>query len=123
MTWEKENETYFGDTFNREATLTAYNVASQTTIDALNNLSGVCNDYTLTFSNNDNANYIISSKSYNHIAKIDGSQIEVNNTTLTDSLKKLQEQIDQLKQNLEPKKSVNKLRAQLATLNYKREVE
>lgn len=121
MPWKKENEAYFGDTFNREATLSACNMVLQETADALNSLSGACSDYTLTFSNS-NTNYMVS-KDYNSIMKIDGSQIEVNSTTLTDSLEKLQEQINELKRSLEPKKSVNKLRAQLVTLNYKREVE
>ena len=121
--WQKTNEAWFGDTFDRDATLCSYTVDGV----KLNSTDKAmaCNAYIPM----DAITYASGSTSHAESActatmgitmqsHID--TLEAKFEPITESLKQLQAQIDALKKRL----MVNtELRSALKTLHYKREVE
>jgi hypothetical protein len=125
--WKKTNETWFGDTFDRDATLCSYTIDG---VDLSSNGSiTTCNTDLLmngiTYASGSNSNaesaYTVA-KGINGInsVKLCVDDLEIKFESVADKLKQLQAQIDALK-----KRPVvtSELRSALKTLHYKREVE
>ena len=123
----KTGEAWFGDSFDRSISLgpgelnfIANNCNLNT--DTLTELTGYCNNYTVTGADlaiaSDCTGYAIT-KGIQDNYNISISSVD----TLSDRLNELSARIDDLKQNFVPKKGANKLRSALKTLQYKREVE
>lgn len=123
-TWEKTNETWFGDTFDRNATL-CYATEDENNYEMLvKNLTmsspqiidkGTYGEATFTCdlaNTADSIGYAIAKA-----ASVD--QVE----SLSDKIRDIQAQLNDLKKNLEVKKENSELRLALKTLHYKREVE
>jgi uncharacterized protein (DUF342 family) len=113
--YKKTNEAWFGDSFNRDALTCSYSAINDVVnsitcgaVTAANCATG--SDYTVAKGTRE-------ANCYTDVVAID--RID----TLSDQLQKIQEQIDGLKKSLETKKSDNKLRLALKTLNYTRELE
>lgn len=98
-----------GDSFNRDSAICAYDVASNTTSDALVTARSLANATT--------PNLYCSGNIQGVDLAIDGCD------SLSMELKKIQAQFDDLKKNFVPKTSAHDLRSALKTLQYKREVE
>jgi hypothetical protein len=129
MAYKKTDEAWFGDTFDRGATLyyeaedgSTYNMrvknltmsSSPYSID-----TDACGKITCTCdlaNNTDGAVYTIAKN-----ANASSNQIEIE--SLSDKIRKIQAQISDLKQSLETKTVRDDLRSALKTLHYKREVE
>lgn len=117
MAYKKTNEAWFGDSFNRDGTITAYNCAisslSGEPLDSLATVTADCaigSDYTVASVKGDIG--------WNNTIAISSSV-----DTLVDRLEVLQTQLDDLKKNFVPKKGAHELRSALKTLKYKREIE
>ena len=124
--WIKANEAYFGDTFNRDATLCSY------TIDGVDLSSdsniATCSAYIprgeMTYAKANAENAYTIAKGVNGISTmelcVDDLKVNEQFESITDKLKQLQVQIDALK-----KRQIitSELRSALKTLHYKREVE
>lgn len=129
-TWKKTNEAYFGDTFNRDATLcyatedgSSYDAAIKATNWKDNNITFTCANATtdgVAFKALcDNIASTADGISYAIGEKASTNQIE----SLSDKIRDIQAQINDLKKNLETKKENSELRSALKTLHYKREIE
>lgn len=116
-TWKKTNEAWFGDTFDRSSTVACYNTEEKHLCDgriSTCDLSYSPDSYTKASITCDLANKvdtIVQNASVNPVE------------SLSDKIKDIQAQIDDLKKNLETKKENSELRSALKTLQYKREVE
>ena len=136
MTYKKTNEAYFGDSFIRPYTVACYNSNGDEV------MKGYIKDCDLSLSA-DSATEVnctfdlakgLSSTAYglansksgdlhcSGVVKASDYAIEMVTDSLCTELKKIQTQIDDLKQNCVPKIGVNKLRSALKTLNYTREI-
>lgn len=126
-TWKKTNEAWFGDTFDRDATLCSYTIDG---VDLSSNSDfATCNAYIpmgeMTYASGSNSQaesaYTVAKGIYgiNSVQSCVDS-LEAKFEPITDKLKQLQAQIDSLK-----KRPVvtSELRSALKTLHYKREVE
>ena len=102
-------EVWAGDSFNRDATICAYDVATNTMSDAVVTAKGLARANT--------GNLYCSSNIKDADVTIDRCD------SLSMELKKIQAQINDFKQNFVPKKDAHSLRSALKTLQYKREVE
>lgn len=123
-TWQKTNEAWFGDTFNRDATLcyaTADGSNHEMLVKSLAMSSPQIIDkdaygevtFTCDLANMaDSIGYAIGKN-----ASV--SQVE----SLSDKIRDIQAQINNLREKLETKKENSELRSALKTLHYKREVE
>lgn len=125
--WKKTNEAWFGDTFDRDATLCSY------TIDGVNSSSNcaitACNtDLSMrgltcasgSSSHADSAYTVVKSVDGINSVKLCVDDLEIKFESITDKLKQLQAQMDAVK-----KRPIvtSELRSALKTLHYKREVE
>lgn len=98
-----------GDSFDRNATICAYDVATNTMSDALVTARGLANESM--------GNLYCNGSIKGVDVTIDGCD------SLSAELKKIQAQFDELKKNFVPKTGADDLRSALKTLQYKREVE
>ena len=122
--WEKTNEAWFGDTFDRGTTL-CYTTEDGNHYDMLvKNLTMSSSQITdkdsygeVTFTC-DLAN-MADSTGYTVAKSASINQVD----SLSDKIRDIQAQINDLKKNLETKKEYSELRSALKTLHYKREVE
>lgn len=124
-TWKKANEAYFGDRFNRDSTVcctTADENNYDTLVKSLSMSSPQIIDKDLhgevTFACN-LANTADIGIGYAIAENASINQVE----SLSDKIRGIQAQIDDLKKKLETKKENLELRSALKTLNYTREVE
>jgi len=118
-TWKKTNEAWFGDTFDR-ASICAYNSATTDAVNGVSVTKGVDNNavFTCTNTNNwDNATLLVGNNG--EIAYKDYA-VKSDVDSICSQLKKLQEQIDELKVR---SMVTSNLRSALKTLQYKREVK
>ena len=120
-TWKKENEAWFGDTFDRPSTIACY------TAEGKHLFNGRVNTCDLSYSPD---SYTEASITCDLANKTDGTgyavakSVSVNQVdSLSDKIRDIQAQINDLKQKLEIKKENSELRSVLKTLHYKREVE
>lgn len=98
-----------GDSFDRDSTICAYDVASNTMSDAIVTARGLASEST--------GNLCCS-------GNIKGVDVTINGyDSLSAELKRIQAQFDDLKKSFVPKTSAHDLRSALKTLQYKREVE
>lgn len=122
-TWEKTNEAWFGDTFNRPSVIACYSADGQHLFDgriSACDLSYSPDSYTEASITCDLANTIMTKSVEDTVAKSTWlDPIE----SFSDKIKDIQAQIDDLKKKLETKKENSELRSMLKTLQYKREVE
>ena len=122
--WEKTNEAWFGDTFDRGATL-RYTTEDGNIYDMLvKNLTMSSSPiidkdsygevtFTCDLANTaDSTGYTVAKSA--SINQVD---------SLSDKIRDIQAQINDLKKNLETRKECSELRLALKTLHYKREVE
>ena len=100
-----------GDSFDRDSTICAYDVASNTMSDAIVTARGLAN------ANANMSNLYCSGNIKGVDLAIDGCD------SLSMELKKIQAQFNELKKNFVPKTGAHDLRSALKTLQYKREVE
>ena len=115
--WEKTNEAWFGDTFDRSSTIACYNTEGKHLFDgriSTCDLGYSPDSYTKASITCDLANKVDTI-----VQNASTNQVE----SLSDKIKDIQAQIDDLKKNLETKKENSELRSALKTLHYKREVE
>jgi hypothetical protein len=124
-TWEKTGSAWFGDTFNRDATL-CYAVASSDkdddyTASAITSVAKSINSY---------CDGEISFTTLNNLVdKIGVNSVDVNISSsvdsLTDKLQEIQKRLNALesKPDRAPKVTYARLRPLLKTLNYEREVQ
>lgn len=111
--WEKTNEAWFGDTFDRSSTIACYNTEGKHLFDDCC-ISG-CD---LSYSPD------IYTKADNSVGYTVAKSASINQVdSLSDKIRYIQAQINDLKKNLETKKEYSELRSALKTLHYKREVE
>jgi hypothetical protein len=128
MPYKKSNEAWFGDSFNRgPMTLTFLGENDNVYSCAVNNVSiensleGSC---TFTADLAPGSDWTVA-KGVNSCSYASGATSHAKGhrvSTLETEIKKVQAQIDGLKQKLEPKNGANKLRLMLKTLNYTREL-
>ena len=117
MAYTKTNETWFGDSFNRAATITAYNCSIDSdTLKGLCESTGSSGLYDISFNCNGGVTYAKGAASHaeGRVATIS----EVDN--LKDELKKVQAQFENLQKKWTKN---NELRSTLKTLQYIREVD
>lgn len=115
-TWKKQGDAYFADTFDRDSAY-AYNCATTDAVIAKGTTLSIGNNATLTCADtgwNEAALAKISGEVYNNYA------VKSDVDLIQSQLKKIQEQIDKLK---ERPMVTSDLRSALKTLHYKREVE
>lgn len=120
MTYKKTNEAYFGDSFNRPYTVACYSANGDEVI------KGYVKDCDLSLSA-DSATEV--NCTFDLATGLSSTAYGTANYTVegvTDSfateIKKIEAQVNDLKQNFVPKKGANKLRSALKTLNYTREI-
>lgn len=121
-TWKKTNEAWFGDTFDRSSTTACYNAEGKHLCDgriSTCDLSYSPDSYTKASITCDLANTADNIVGYAIAESASVNPVE----SLSDKIKDIQAQIDDLKKNLETKKENSELRSALKTLQYKREVE
>lgn len=121
-TWEKTNEAWFGDTFDRSSTIACYNTEEKHLCDghiSTCDLGYSPDSYTKASITCDLANTADNIVGYAIAKSASVNPVE----SLSDKIKDIQAQIDDLKKNLETKKENSELRSALKTLHYKREVE
>lgn len=124
MPYKKTNEVWFGDSFNRPYTVACYSANGDEV------MKGYIKDCDLSLSA-DSATEV--NCTFDLATGLNGttcgmaSNDAINIKGATDSfateIKRIDAQINDLKQNFVPKKGANKLRSALKTLKYKREVE
>ena len=120
-TWKKENEAWFGDTFDRPSTIACYTAEGKHLFNgrvSACDLSYSPDSYTEASITCDLAN-AADGIGYTVAKNASINQVE----SLSDKIRDIQAQINDLKKNLETKKECSELRSALKTLHYKREVE
>lgn len=123
MAYKKTNEAWFGDSFNRDANLCSYTVTSDDLQSIIGSVDASItpNDY-MAYGVADKISATSSNLSCKETVTANDYAIASVTDSLSTELKKIQAQIDDLKQNYVPKKGADKLRSALATLRYNREV-
>lgn len=122
-TWEKTNEAWFGDTFDRPSTIACYTAEGKHLFNgrvSACDLSYSPDSYTeasitcdlANAANDDSIGYTVAKRA--SISQVD---------SLSDKIRNIQAQVNDLKKKLETKKEYSELRLALKTLHYKREVE
>lgn len=114
MIYKKTNEAWFGDSFNRDSTTCSYTIAN-------NDLKSIIDSVDLVTSGSSNAVYGVTNAG-GEIVKTSDYAIECVTDSFATEIKRIEAQINDLKQNFVPKKGANKLRSALKTLNYTREL-
>jgi hypothetical protein len=122
MNYKKTNEAWFGDSFNRDSTLCNYAIANHD-LKSINSAIDLA-----SYDGLSNTAYGVASASSSDlycsgVVKASDYAIEGVTDSFATEIKKIEAQINDLKQNFVPKKGANKLRSALKTLNYTREVE
>ena len=135
MAYKKTNEAWFGDSFNRPYTVACYSANGDEV------MKGYIKDCALSFSDDSTAEvncafdlanglsnvaYGVASASSGDlycsgVVKAHDYALEGITDSFASEIQKIQAQINDLKQNLVPKKGADKLRSALKTLNYTRE--
>ena len=135
-TWKKAESAWFGDTFNRDATL-CYAVEARSdkddncTASAITSVAKSINPYCdgeISFTsavNNIAACDALADKANNYCVSFDDISISSSVDSLKDRLQEIQERLNVLesKQDKAPKVARARLRPLLKTLNYEREVQ
>lgn len=137
-TWKKADSAWFGDTFNRDATLCYaveadsarddnYTTATSVTASVAKGINSHCDgEISFTGTVNNMACFdSLANKANNYCVSFDDISISSSVASLKDSLQEIQERINALesKQDNAPKVACARLRPLLKTLNYEREVQ